>query len=257
MITTETPIGEIINFLYNNEKLFKNKVLSRKIKNLMDLINLRVKKDGVAYTLKSVEDNLFKIRLDIINDNQISKEITKNLNNTIQERINFQFSQNTSQKKLELAFIKSLSIYGEIVKNISDKLSQNTFSSIKKANQIDYNNFKDLLKSLPGKENQYIISYLNSSIALDFAFILSEQIFDNKLKLNKIEIENLISLLKNAIEDYAVYSCYFGSWEPSDDDESQWIRNIKIRISLFESKFQSDLDSKLSSNEIKKIIIAE
>ncbi|RFC54869.1 hypothetical protein [Brumimicrobium aurantiacum] len=253
MVTTKAPIGEVINFLYKNDGLYKDEPLLRKIRNLVDLIILRTEKDGVEKTLGSLEDDLFKLRLDIINESQLLQDITKNINDTIQDRVIGQFDKTTNQKKLELAFVKSLKIYGEITENILDKIPNNSFSSIKNFPQLNYKSFIDLLQSLPGKESQFIISYLKSSITLDFALIVAELIFDNKLKLKKSEVENLVLTLKNSIEEYAVFSNKFGLWNPSDDDESQWIRNIKIRISLFESKNNSD---NLSSDEISKILVA-
>jgi len=253
MITTETPIGEIINFLYKSDNLNRDEYLFKKVRNLVDLIVLRVKEYGLKETLHFLEDDLFKLRIELINESEILQDITKNLNKNIQNRIKLQFDNKTNQETLELAFVTSIKIYGEIAENIIEKSSENTFTSIKHLSKLDYKDFIDLLKSLPGKESQFIISFIKSSIALDFAIIVSELIFGNKLKLRKSEIENLILILKNSIEEYAIFSYQFGFWEPSAEDESKWIRNIKIRISLFESK---SISNNYTSNDIKNMLVA-
>lgn len=256
MITTETPIGEVINFLYKNDSFYEEKPLFKEIRNLVDLIIIRSKKDGVAKTFKYLESDLFKLRLDILNESNLFQDIIGDLNNSIQERIKFQFKKTTNHKNLELAFVNSISIYGEISSNLIELLPEKSFNSFKHLPQLNYEDFTDLLRSLPGKESKLILSYLNSSISLDYALIVSELIFDDKLRLKKSEIENLILILKNSIEEYAVFSYRFGFWSPSNEDESQWIRNIKIRISLFESKFASDNDNNLSSNDINEMLVA-
>lgn len=253
MITTKTPIGEIINFLYENNDIHKDDSLSKDISDLIDLISIRAKKDGVKKTLSYLEEDLFELRLALFNDSQVFENITENINQRLLRRIESQFENKTSHKSLEQAFVNSIDIYLKITKNITDKINSSRLISMKNLPQLNYDGFIDLLNSLPGKENQYIISYLRSSIALDFGLILSELIFANKLKLKGSEIENLVILLKNSIEDFAVYSHQFGLWKPADEDESQWMRNIKIRIALFESVSTSN---DLTSKEIDKMLSA-
>ena len=254
MITTEIPIGKALNYLYKNESFYKNEILIKQIRNLVDLILIRSKNMGVDETLKSLEDDLFKLRLEFISDPKLLNEIIQNLNDSIEERIKFQYSKTTNHQNLETAYVNSLHICKQISSNQFNLLSDESLNTFKNIPKLNYKSFIDLLNSFPGKDSKLIISYLNSSIALDFAFVTSELIFDDKLKLKKTEIEKLILILKNSIEDYALLSYQFGIWKPKDIDESQWIRNIKIRISLFESKQLSD--NSVSSNDIKNMLVA-
>lgn len=255
MITSKTPVGEMINFLYKNDGFYKEKPLFKEITTLVDSIIIKSKENGVNEALKSSTDDLFKLRLEIINDTNLSQDIIDDLNILIQERIEFQFSHNTNYKALEFAFVSALDVYGKISLNRKDFSSEDFFNSIKNIPQLNYTNFISLLKSLPGKESKLILSYLNSSISLDYALIVSELVFDDKLNLKKSEIDNLISILKNSIEDYAVFSYRFGFWSPSDEDESQWIRNIKIRIGLFESTQKSNTET-FTSTDFHKMFVA-
>ena len=95
------------------------------------------------------------------------------------------------------------------------------------------------------------LSFIDSSLALDYALLAAELLFDKKININKFEREKLRSLLKDATEDYALYAYQLGLWFPDENDESQWMRNIKIRISLWESKFNSE---SFTTNNIKQII---
>ena len=131
MITTKSPVGEIINFLYKNDDAYKDESLLKEIRNLVDLIIIRADKDGINETLKSLEGDLFKLRFKIINEFQSFQNITENLNNSIQDRIRFQFNQSTNQKKLELAFVNSINIYGKI----ADFLKQNGIVEIEALNE--------------------------------------------------------------------------------------------------------------------------
>ena len=255
MITTENPIGEMISFLYRKDDFNDEKTLIKDIRSLIDLIIIRTKKNGVNDTLKSLQDDLFKLRLEFINEPELFNEITNNLNNSIQDRINLQYNKTTTHKNLELAFVNSINIYNQISSNQFNLLAEDSFHLFKNIPKLDYKGFTNLIKSLPGKESKLILSYLDSSISLDYALIVSELIFDEKLKLKNTEIEKLILILKNSIEDYAVLSNIFGFWTPADEDETQWIRNIKIRISLFESKL-SENQNDISSDDLKNMLVA-
>ncbi len=227
MHTTKIPVGEIINSLYKNETFYRDESLLGEVKKLVDLILIRTKKDGVDKTLQSIKNDLFKLRIKITNESHLFE----NLNGKIQNRIGLQFNETTKYKDLETAFVNSIYIYDQIAESIISKFLEKP--SIPQ--QFEYEDYVGLLKSLPGQESQFILPYLNSSIALDYSLIISELIFDDELKLKKSEIDSLVLLLKNSIEEFAVFSSKFELWKPNDRDENQWIRNIKIRIGLFET----------------------
>lgn len=67
---------------------------------------------------------------------------------------------------------------------------------------------------------------------MDFGSTTCDLLFNEEFDITKKEKQALSSLLKNATEDFAICSVLSGLWIPDDDDESSWIRNIKIRLSL-------------------------
>ncbi len=253
MITTKAPIGEIINYVYKNPHSYKDRDLLKKIESLIDLIIIRTNKNGINSALESLLDDIFKLRFDIINDSELVTSIFEDLNSAIEDRIKQQFNKSTKHKELEQAFVNAINIYGQIASSIIAKISNKPFVAINNLSSYQYDDIVVLLNSLPGRESQFILSYIQSSITLDYSFVTSELVFDNELKLKNSEIEYLRSLLKNSIEEFAVYSNLFDLWTPDECDESQWMRNIKIRISTFESLFLRD---KLSSDDINKILAA-
>lgn len=253
MITTQTPIGEIINYIHRNSDSYENSHVFSKIEKLIDLIIIRTGKNGVHHSLDSLLDDIFKLRFEIINKPELIDSIFSDLNNHLEERIQQQFNKSTKYRELEQAFVNSINIYRQIADSILSKISDGPFVSIKSLSTYQYEDVVNFLNSLPGRESQFILSYIKSSLALDYAFIVSELIFDNELKLKNSEIENLRLLLKNSIEEFGVYSSIFQLWTPEESDESQWIRNIKIRISAFDSMSLSD---KFSSDELQKYFAA-
>ncbi len=80
MITTESPLGEVITYIHNN-KLSNVDFIQNDIRNLIDLITFRVDKDGVFKTLNSLKSELFKLKINFINKTETFKEITDDINN--------------------------------------------------------------------------------------------------------------------------------------------------------------------------------
>ncbi|MBL6448959.1 hypothetical protein JMN32_21795 [Fulvivirga sp. 29W222] len=253
MIATKAPIGEIINYIHKNPTPYGTENLFKKIESLMDLIVIRTKKKGVNKALDSLMDDLFKLRFEVIDNHELVGSVFEQLSDLIEDRIEKQYSKSTDHKDLEYAFVNAIDIYGKIASSIIEKVSNNPFVAINNLSSFEYGNIETLLKSLPGQDSQIILSYLKSSIVLDYSFIVSELIFDGELHINKTEISRLYSLLKNSIEEFAVYSNVFKLWSPDESDESQWMRNIKIRISVFEAILNTKHSS---SDELKKVLAA-
>lgn len=239
MITTEAPIGEVINFINKNDSLYEEKPWIKKVKNLLDLIVVRTKKSGVSEALAYLEDDLFEIRLLIMSEQGTFESISRDVKNSIRQRIRAQFTKTTHHQALELAFLNAIDIHGKIFTTSAQLVSENPNGGIEKLPQISYKDFTRLLKSLPGKEAEIMLSLLSTSLLLDYALLVAELIFDNKLKLKKSEVETLTATIKNAIEEYAVLANQLGTWSPSDEDESPWMRNIKIRIALQETEVRA------------------
>ena len=250
MFITKTPTSEIINYLYESADSNKDDNLFKLSRDLVDLLIARIQKEGVYKTLPEFKARLFELRIEIINQSQALQDIFKNLNDNINNRIELQFNQSTKYKNIEYAFVNSLHIYGEIATQILDSIPNDT-SAIKKPSQFTYEDFIYALKNSPDNTSELNLSFIDSSLDLDYALLAAELLFDQKININKPEREKLRSLLKDATEDYAVFAYQLGLWFPDDNDESQWMRNIKIRISLWESKFNSE---SLTTNNIKQII---
>lgn len=119
---------------------------------------------------------------------------------------------------------------------------------------VDCAGFLKLLENLiPSKEFNTIKKFTDTSLVLDFCFIVADLIFENKLQLTDKEIKKLSAYLKNTIEAYGVISSVMGIWEPEEDDETPWIHNIKILISLNESHF---ISKQHSVDDLKNMWVA-
>lgn len=119
---------------------------------------------------------------------------------------------------------------------------------------VDCAGFLKLLENLiPSKEFNTIKKFTDTSLVLDFCFIVADLIFENKLQLTDKEIKKLSAYLKNTIEAYGFISSVMGIWEPEEDDETPWIHNIKILISLNESHF---ISKQHSVDDLKNMWVA-
>jgi|GEM_PF-4232951 len=244
MVNTKTPIGEIINYLYNNETVIEDKNLFNSIQNIIDLIVLRTSEKGVEQSFLSLKEEVFDIRIQIIRNPSLIEEISKNSSEVLKERIEDQFSQITKHTNLEFAFVNTLNLYEKISGTTLNKFEGDLLNASSNLPNVDYAGFFKLLESLiPSKEVDTIKKFTDASLALDFCFIVADLIFENKLQLKEKEIKKLSASLKNAIEAYGVISSVMGIWEPEEEDETPWIRNIKILISLNESHFISNQHS--------------
>lgn len=253
MIRTEIPIGEVINFLHENNDFQNIDHIKKRIDNIVDLITLRSNKIGLHETLVSVQDELFKLRFEIMSKSSVFVEIIKKTNHLVQEKLKHQINRDTNFKDLELAYIRSMDIYRIISKSIVSNLTNNdsSFSISENLPDLNYFEYIALLNNLPTKDAKRIVAYLQASITLDFALIATELVFDEELKLSKKNREELYLMLKNSTEEYAILSNQLGFWKPKEDDEAQWIRNIKIRISLLNS---TNVASGVSLDAVKEII---
>jgi len=252
MITTKSPISELISFVSRNSISSPQNKLIKEIENLLDLVSIKVQKKGVYGAFEHLVDPIFKIRFGLSNEPEIIDRFHQ-ISNHIQQRIKDQFENANNQKELEHAFINTLNIYGQIADAFFSKVATEDINpSISILSKTSYNEYKSFI-------NYYLIGdehgrqYLSSSLLLDYSMIVSDLVFEKKIKLNEDEISILTKQLKSSLETFAVYSYYFKIWAPNDKDESQWIRNIKIRISLFDSFMPTD---HLSPTKVTRAIVS-
>lgn len=255
MFTTETPIGELISYIHKNKNSNISSELISEVNNIVDLSTIRIEKYGLIETLDSLKGDLFNLRLLLLNNVELFKEIYEDISNTTKKWIAEQFDKDTKYYDLELAFVNTLNIYGKIAGGVFDDSPNKekellAFSAT--AHDIpnfNYESFTNLMKVVPGIDYELILNFLEHSLSLDFSLLISELVFDNTLKINKSNITGLTTLLKNSTEAYALSAFKLGIWKPQEEDESQWIRNIKIRISLEES---IDNSNKMTFQELNK-----
>lgn len=115
---------------------------------------------------------------------------------------------------------------------------------------LDYSEFKQLMCfSLPLKESNNSIAFIEDSLVIDFLYLVYELHRDDLLALDQKSQKLLGSKLKLSTENYGLSVFNLGLWEPLDSDESKWIRNIKILISSKESL----TDEKYSTSDLRDL----
>lgn len=258
MFTPEANIGEVINYLRKSKNTSVDKNLINEVDNIIDLSMIRIEKYGVIKTFTSLKNELFNLRILLSNNETLFNEIFEDINSKIKYRIEKQYNTSTKYHQLELAFVNGLSVYGEVVENMLNNLpianvaeTQLQYTSASRSiPNFNYESFVGFMKKLPGGNSIPILNFLDNSLALDFSIFISELIFDNSLKVKKQHLTDLTALLKNSTEEYALAAYELGEWKPREENESQCMRNIKIRISLEETTKNSQKYSLAELNTI-------
>ncbi len=254
MFQSQSPIGEFILYVYKERAHVGNTHLKQRIENLIDLIKFRTLKKGFKYTSRSLQDELFEIRLELID----YLLYDPNLFSSIEERIAAEISRKyyflDSNKELVTAVADSLEVYYKIYSKFSNEISEqiNSISTIQKQDIPSLNSFKNMLKLFPSKELEYYLLWLESSLIYDYYIITAELIFNDAFKPHKSDILELSSLIKKSIVDFGTYAVFLGFWKPEIDDEIQLIRNIKIKAAVLE--IENKRSSRYSLEGLKEFI---
>lgn len=252
-------IGEIIVREYNNdspdENIFDSKLLDR-IENLIDIILSRAVSKGLEYTAHSVFDELFEIRMMILNNSDYKDMFFSEIDDLIMEDVSSKLEDSKPPSKIERAYIISMELYHKIINPI--------ISQIKGLTEEDNNEFENVISEIPSyasyletieilpipNEGKNLIkNYQNSSLLFDFyslVFNLSENyplVIKDKSKF--------CTSLYDSIEDFAYYAALLGVWNIDDDDETSLVRNIKIRLSIFELLNSNNTDKGESIDNFK------
>lgn len=244
MVTSKTSIGEIVNFIHKHPGSIGDRNLQINIESLIYLIKSSAEIYGVKEASEVLFDKIFELRIEILSNTILVDRFFQEVSDLLEKRIQRQFENKSLNRDLEQSFVNAINIYRQINLSSFENIKPQDFIVV--SQDIDYSSIKfSALQSLLGefsfsKEIPYLLSFLTSSFKLDYAFIASELIFDKDLQIKKSEIKILCQLLKYSIEEYAVSANFLKLWEPEEEDESQWMRNIKIRIAMQEAKESKD-----------------
>lgn len=236
MVFTQSPIAKLIYYTYQEPTVFGDFAFNENLENLIDLIKFRTQTKGIEYTSQSLQNELFDIRIELLEFLLEKPEILKGFEGRIIQEIANKFYLSGGHKKLGQLVADSLDVYIKIYSHLTAMISVGLINMKppSKSDMPSLNGLKNLLSLQPNKDLENFIIWLESSISFDYALLVSEFIFNGELKLKANEITQLESFLKKTIIDFGTYSIIAGVWTPDVDDELQLIRNIKIKAATKE-----------------------
>ena len=83
MLHTQLPIGKYILYTYQKHTSFGDTLFNEKLQNLIDLIKYRTKTKGIDYISQSLQNELFDIRMELLDFFLTQPEILKEFENRI------------------------------------------------------------------------------------------------------------------------------------------------------------------------------
>lgn len=254
MLMLGTPLKEAAQRIRKNPASIEYGSLEKKISHLIQHVTAQVKKVGVVNAAILLQQELLSLRLDLFKSSEFIEVFKDEMGATIDDAIQDQFQNKPSFIDLERSYVLSLDICKQVSESISAKILSST--DFKVDLMPDLADINENLKSLPSRESHIAKSYIESSLTLEYGLIVSDLVFIKDLIISEHEIDSLTWLLKNSTELYAAHSIVLQMWLPSEDDESQWIRNIKILGSrlLASVADKENLTSAKNSNELESLL---
>lgn len=218
-------IGSKLSEILNDNRSRKDLVYS--VENLVDLIYYKIQKNSVSDSFESLKSQILDLRFKIINDPEVLSEYFEEENWTyIIEEI---YSRPPVDNELEYYLAKGLEIYQKVVTTYIENIDDED-ELYEEALNFDAHTFFSVINLLPTTQRKDILNALFSSLFIDFYMIVTDAYLENKIDLNAQKINDLKELFKLNIENFALFNYKTGLWEPDDEDETPWVRNIKILI---------------------------
>jgi hypothetical protein len=255
MIQAQAPIDSYIISVYKQpDKLKADNALLEKVENLVDIIKSRIISKGIGYTCSSLRDELWDLRWEVVFQ---QKNLDK-VFSAIKEETLTQISISAyNQDHLEIVKAECLSLYTKLLvpvhQNVSKQfttLSSQDFVNAKNA----YGSLKLLYSTTPAAELERTLKWIESSLDFECGLIITRLIFSKDLIVDSITKDEIAKHLKESVISMAFYFAIMGMWRPEDDDEDQYVRNVKILLADYELKHSNQPTFSLS--EFQKLFAA-
>lgn len=239
--------GQLADILLNEKS---SQSLIKAIENLRDLIFYKIKKNSIQAVFTSVRESILELRFEILKDAEILEKYF--YDDLFDETIKDIYKRNPVDSELELYLVKGLEIFKKVICQYSEHLNieENKQEIFTELASLDPKTFISIINILPTAQREDIVNGLYSSLFIDFYMIATDAYLSKEIDLEQAQIDELKSLFKINIEKFALFNYKTGLWKPFDEDETPWIRNIKILIAREQFK---DSDS-FSFNQMREFI---
>lgn len=251
MNIVDLNMDKVFSSFQNKPEIFENRELYIEIENTYNKIISHSKKYGILKTSESILEDLFHLKISILNEENFLIHILQNYNSILDKGIIDIIDEEPNYLSLKTYYLKSLDILKKF------KLYDNGISDFSN-NQINknltYSDLQTVLNSIPSKSSRLMLETIKYSLILDYFLIITDQILKNYLVVKDSEILKIKDKLKLNIENYALNLSLLDIWQPDDTDETDWIRNIKILIARNGFDRFAVASKRFDSKQLKNIL---
>ncbi len=142
-------------------------------------------------------------------------------------------------------------IFSDTKKDKNKEIPFEVYSNINK-DFLDNNNIESFLVQLRNNKD-FFKKWVNLGIKLELAFIVSDLYKKLDIDITPKDFEVLNAYITNNVEDFAALASFLSIWEAKNNDERQFIRNIKIKSAIFASENKQTKSITLS--ELSNLIL--
>lgn len=257
MVSSFSPIGKFILLSYQSPGVLEaDSNLQNKLDDLVAILIYKVQEKGIEFAQKSLEEQLFSFRFEILEYLVKHPDILEEFENTIIDQIGNKYFTKGKFKALGNTVSDTLEVYLSMFEKITSQIKSNLPSiepitdNLKQ--ELAINSLRHIYTLQPTPELFILIEWFTASVRYDFYLIAAEFIILKKITVPEEQIKILSNSIKQAIIDFGTYTTLSGIWQPNVEDESQLIRNIKIKTAA--TKLKLGLSNKVELPYLQNII---
>lgn len=240
MLQAQAPIDNYIISVYKEPgKLKADNALTEKVENLVDIIKSRIASKGISYTCISLREELWDLRWEVLSQQQSLDKIFTEIKNTAIAEISISAY---TQDSLEIIKAKCLSLYTKILSPIQQAVSTElpVFSTQDFiAGKNAYSSLKLVYSNAPAPPLETVIKWMESSLDFECSLVIASLVLSKDLIIESTAKNEIGKHLRDSIIHMAFYSAIMELWHPEEEDEEQYIRNVKILLADYELTHQS------------------
>lgn len=231
--------------------------IQRSFENLIDLIELRVERDGVKEAMHSLLDKVFELRMKIIPVVLEEKSQEDFLNFVLDRQLALKDESSDYHDNLYAEILVILhQICYQHLQALSPRL-KNYGSQIEKGAK-DQSAIPSLLAYRTALQYsgapKEVYNLLEASLKADFNGILYELLKNKRLPSLGKHKKEIVQEAFIHTEEFGFYSALLNLWKPSENKEHHLLRNIKIRLALHQLN-QSPQQMPWEPEEVKDFIL--
>lgn len=257
MLVAQKPISSVV-YANLSKHIELQQSLEDKVKTLVDLLTIRLKNNTIEQTAISLFEQMFSLRIHIMDWLAESDETTTDHLNEIaaQTSSNLQLAP---YSKLHKAISKSLMAYSDIVSPMFKNVP-NSFREIASQKPVDINISYDMFKALaaqPSPKIRFMKNWADASLSFEIALLLADLVTSGMVKMPKKRIETeLIDFIYSSIERFGAAAIFLNFWEFKDEDYNVPIKN-NMRILAGMHKADNGIYGKVvtTEQELRELIL--